>query len=101
MNFSPADLKGENKFSQPCTPPYIFAGKYLTILRPAFRAAIISVGVTQPGVIVILLSIHQCTITGSNPGETMNFAPASIDSLHFSRAVSYTHLRAHETDSYL
>ena len=30
-------------------PPKVSAGKNLTMLKPAFTAAIISVGVTQPG----------------------------------------------------
>ena len=47
-------------------------------------AAMISVGVTQPGVMGMFRSTHQLTTSGSKPGETMNFAPHSSAFLHWS-----------------
>ncbi len=64
------------------SPPYTPAGKNLTTVKPSFIAAMISLGVTQPGVIGTLRSTHQRTTSSSKPGETINFAPHSTACLH-------------------
>ena len=51
-------------------------------------AAVISVGVTQPGVTATPLSTHQRTTSSSKPGETMNLAPHSTACLHWSRVMT-------------
>ena len=56
----------------------------MTTFRPNFMAAMISVGVTQPGVTVTSFSTHQRTTSSSKPGDTINFAPHSTACLHCS-----------------
>src|SRR5665648_31703 len=59
------------------SPPYMLAGKNFKTFNPKDIASVISVGVTQPGVTATLLSAHHITSSRLNPGDTMNFAPAS------------------------
>ena len=69
-------------------PPYTPAGKNLTTVKPSFIAAMISLGVTQPGVTAMPFSTHQRTTSSSKPGETINFAPHSTACLHCSSVMT-------------
>lgn len=47
------------------SPPYTPAGKNLSTESPRFMAAMISVGVTQPGTMVTSCSTHHATTSSS------------------------------------
>ena len=61
-------------------PPDGSAGKNLTRGSPNSTACAISLGVTTPGVTAIFFSRQYFTISGFNPGLTINFAPAATAS---------------------
>ena len=63
MNFTPP--KGPDRALRAERPPYTLAGKNLSTFRPCFRAAMISVGVTQPGVTGMPCAQHQLTTSSS------------------------------------
>ena len=70
------------------SPPYTPAGKNFTTFSPSFMAAMISVGVTQPGVTATPFSTHQRTTSSSKPGATMNFAPHSTALRHWASVMT-------------
>ena len=58
-------------------PPKRSAGKYLITDNPRDLAAMISVGVTQPGTTAMFFSLQCFTTSSEKPGDTINSAPAS------------------------
>ena len=82
------DPKGPESAFMAESPPYTPAGKNLTTVKPSFIAAMISLGVTQPGVTAIPFSTHQRTTSSSKPGETINLAPHSTACLHCSSVMT-------------
>ena len=86
MNLIPP--KGPESAFMAESPPYTPAGKNFTTVKPIFIAAMISVGVTQPGVTATPFSTHQRTTSSSKPGATMNFAPHSTALRHWSSVMT-------------
>ena len=80
--------KGPDRAFIAFRPPYTLAGKNFRTFSPSFMAAMISLGVTQPGVTATLFSTHQRTTSSSNPGDTMNFAPRETAFWHCSSVMT-------------
>src|SRR5439155_251330 len=59
-------------------PPTAPQGNTCTKTLPAFHALITSVGVRAPAIINLPSRFTICTVSRSNPGLTINSAPASI-----------------------